>query len=84
MIRRNCCSACEHAGGGPALAHVTVAPALDVALVWRTISIMLSHGFVEESVFGELPSIPRRVSGQRVAHALAQRAGGVGPGALEL
>ena len=37
----------EHAGGGPAQRHVAGLPALHVALVRRTISIIDSHGFVD-------------------------------------
>jgi hypothetical protein len=37
----------EHAGSGPAQAHVTRLPALDVPRLRRTISIIDSHGFVD-------------------------------------
>lgn len=51
----------EHPGG-PALAHVSVVSAFDVALRERTISIMFSHGFMEDSVLASCPLIPSRIS----------------------
>ena len=73
----------EHPGGGPALAHVTVLPALDVALC---VPDDLDHALARvrrAQRLGELAVDPEPHQRQRVIHSLAQRRGGVGPGAVE-
>src|SRR5215210_3374086 len=74
----------EHAGGGPALAHVAVVPVLYVAL---GVADDLDHALAGVRGAQRL----REVAGdaephqrQRVGHALAERAGRVGPRAVEL
>ena len=74
----------EHAGGGPALAHVAVLPALHVAL---GVADDLDHrlaGVRRAQRRGELAGDPEPHQRQRVVHAFAQRARGVGPRAVEL
>ena len=73
----------EHAGGGPALAHVAVLPALHVAL---RVPDDLDHRLARvrgAERLGERPADPEPHQRQRVVQPLAQRAGGVGPGAVE-
>src|SRR5205807_3983573 len=74
----------EHAGGGPALAHVALAPALDVAL---GAADDLDHRLARvgrAQRLGELAGDPQAGEGERLLEPLGERAGGVGPGALEL
>ena len=84
MIRRNCCSATSMPAAVQRLRMSPSCQRFTLRWVWRTISIMLSHGFVEQSVVASLPLIPSRISVSVSSHALAQRAGGVGPGLIEL
>ena len=84
MIRRNCCSATSIPA---AVQRLRVSPSCQrFTLRWvrRTISIMLSHGFVEHSVFASPPVIASRISVSVSGHPLPQRGGGIGPGAVEL
>jgi hypothetical protein len=74
----------EHAGGGPALAHVAVLPALHVAL---RVADDLEHALARvgrAQRLGELPGDPEPDQRQRVVHSFAQRAGGIGPRLVEL
>jgi hypothetical protein len=74
----------EHAGGGPALAHVAVLPALDVAL---GVADDLDHRFARvgrAQRFGELSADPEPHQRQRLREALPQRAGRIGPGTVKL
>ena len=84
MILRNWLLGFEHAGGGPAQAHVAVLPALDVA---AGAADGLDHRLArvrggERAL--ELAGDPEPGEGQRLLHALAQRGGGAGMGAGEL
>jgi hypothetical protein len=74
----------EHAGGRPALAHVAVLPALHVAL---RVADDLDHrlaGIRRAERLGERAGDPESHQRERVVHAFAERAGGVGLGAVEL
>ena len=84
MIRAELLLGDEHAGGGPALAHVAVLPALHVAL---GVADDLDHALARvrrAQRLGELAGDPEPHQRQRVLEAFAQRAGGVGPGPVEL
>ena len=74
----------EHAGGGPAFAHVAVLPVLHVAL---GVADDLDHGLAgvrRREGLGELTGHPETHQRERLGHAFAERAGGVGPRAVEL
>src|SRR3954467_5659912 len=67
----------EHAGGGPAAAHVAVAPALDVAL---GVPDGLDHRLPRvrrARRLGELPADPEPDQRERLGQALAQQRRGV-------
>src|SRR4051812_19266005 len=73
----------EHAGGGPALAHVAALPAFDVAL---GVADDLDHRLARvrrREGFGELAGDPESHQRQRLAHPLTQRGGRVGPAVVE-
>ena len=52
----------EHPGGRPALRMSPFRQRVTLRWVRRTISIIDSIGFVDDSVLARLPSIPRRIS----------------------
>ncbi len=84
MIRRNCCSATSMPAAVQRLRMSPSLPALHVAL---GVADDLDHRLARvgrAQRLGELAGDPEPHQRQRVGHAFAQRAGGVGPGAVEL
>ena len=74
----------EHAGGGPALAHVALAPALHVAL---GVADDLDHRLARVrggERRGEVAGDPQAHQRQGLPEPFAERSGGVRPRAVEL
>jgi hypothetical protein len=83
MIRQNR-RGLEHASGGPAPAHVALAPALEVAAGAADDLDNPTYTGWSSTVFSGRAGDPSAGEGECLIQSLAQRAGGVRPRALKL